>query len=128
MSIHIGQAIKQKVKELRLKQEEFGKMINTTKQNVTNIFGNPDINTDRLFKVSVALKYDFFRLFSIEEPLKGMSNSEVESLQSDVKSLQQAVQQKDEKIKVLEELVEANRKVIALLEQEKDNKKSAGKG
>jgi transcriptional regulator with XRE-family HTH domain len=127
MSIHIGQSIKQKVKELRLKQEEFGKMINTTKQNVTNIFSNPDINTDRLFKVSVALKYDFFRLFSTEEPLKGMSNSEVESLQSEVKSLQQAVQQKDDKIKTLEELIESNRKVIALLEQEKENKKTSGK-
>lgn len=127
MSIHIGQAIRQKVKELRLKQEEFGKMINTTKQNVTNIFGNSDINTDRLFKVSVALKYDFFRLFSNEEPLKGMSNSEVEALQTEVKSLQQSVQQKDDKIKVLEELIESNRKVIALLEQEKESKKVAGK-
>jgi transcriptional regulator with XRE-family HTH domain len=125
MSIHIGQAIKQKVKELRLKQEEFGKMINTTKQNVTNIFGNPDINTDRLLKVSVALKYDFFRLFSTEEPLKGMSNSEIEALQSEIKSLQQAIQQKDDKIKVLEDLIDSNKKVIALLEQEKENKKSA---
>lgn len=122
MSIHIGQAIKQKVKELRLKQEEFGKMINTTKQNVTNIFGNPDINTDRLFKVSVALKYDFFRLFSAEEPLKGMSNSEIEALQAEVRSLQQAIQQKDDKIKMQEEMIEMNKKYIALLEKgEKEN-------
>lgn len=97
-------------------------MINTTKQNVTNIFGNPDINTDRLFKVSVALKYDFFRLFSNEEPLKGMSNSEVEALQSELRSLQQAIQQKDEKIKVLEDLIDMNKKYIALLEKgEKEN-------
>ena len=60
MSIHIGEKIKQRAKELRMGPTELGQLINTSKQNVYGIFKRHSIDTDLLQKISKALQYDFF--------------------------------------------------------------------
>ena len=119
MSIHIGQLIKEKVTEKRLSQEALGKMINTTKQNVGNIYKRRAIDTQLLLKLCTVLEYDFFEAFYTEEPLKGMRKKETDAFTTEITSLQNLIKQKDERIKDLEEIMSSNKKVIALLEEEK---------
>ena len=120
MSIHIGQIIKERVTEKRLSQEALGKMINTTKQNVGNIYKRRSIDTQLLLKLCVVLEYNFFEVYYSEEPLKAMRQKEVESFNNEIKALQNTIRQKDEKIKDLEEIMSSNKKVISLLEEEKE--------
>ncbi len=120
MSIHIGQLIKEKVTEKRLSQEALGKMINTTKQNVGNIYKRRSIDTQLLLKLCVVLEYNFFEAFFNEEPLKTMRKKEIEAFNGEIKALQNIIKQKDERIKDLEEIMNSNKKVISLLEEEKE--------
>jgi len=119
MSIHIGQLIKEKVTEKRLSQEALGKMINTTKQNVGNIYKRRSIDTQLLLKLCTVLEFDFFEAFYTEEPLKSMRKKEVDAFNAEISALQNIIKQRDERIKDLEEIMNSNKKVIALLEEEK---------
>ena len=119
MSIHIGQLIKEKVTEKRLSQEALGKMINTTKQNVGNIYKRRSIDTQLLLKLCTVLEFDFFEAFYTEEPLKSMRKKEIDAFNAEVSALQNIIRQRDERIKDLEEIMSSNKKVIALLEEEK---------
>ena len=120
MSIHIGQIIKERVTEKRLSQEALGKMINTTKQNVGNIYKRRSIDTQLLLKLCVVLEYNFFEVFYSEEPLKTMRQKEIEAFNNEIKVLQSSIRQRDERIKDLEEIMSSNKKVISLLEEEKE--------
>jgi transcriptional regulator with XRE-family HTH domain len=119
MSIHIGQLIKEKVTEKRLSQEALGKMINTTKQNVGNIYKRRSIDTQLLLKLCAVLEYDFFEAFYTEEPLKSMRKKELDAFNTEINNLQNTIRQKDERIRDLEEIMNSNKKVISLLEEEK---------
>jgi transcriptional regulator with XRE-family HTH domain len=119
MSIHIGQLIKEKVTEKRLSQEALGKMINTTKQNVGNIYKRRSIDTQLLLKLCAVLEYDFFEALYTEEPLKSMRKKETDAFNAEITALQTVIKQKDERIKDLEEIMNSNKKVISLLEEEK---------
>ena len=120
MSIHIGQIIKERVTEKRLSQEALGKMINTTKQNVGNIYKRRSIDTQLLLKLCVVLEYNFFEVYYNEEPLKTMRQKEVEAFNNEIRALQITIRQKDERIRDLEEIMNSNKKVISLLEEEKE--------
>lgn len=120
MSIHIGQIIKEKVTEKRLSQEALGKMINTTKQNVGNIYKRRSIDTQLLLKLCIVLEFNFFEVYYSEEPLKSMRNKELEAFNSEIRALQHTIKQKDERIRDLEEIMNSNKKVISLLEEEKE--------
>ena len=120
MSIHIGQIIKERVTEKRLSQEALGKMINTTKQNVGNIYKRRSIDTQLLLKLCVVLEYNFFEVYYSEEPLKTMRQKEIEAFNNEIRVLQNTIRQRDEKIRDLEEIMSSNKKVITLLEEEKE--------
>lgn len=119
MSIHIGQLIKEKVTEKRLSQEALGKMINTTKQNVGNIYKRRSIDTQLLLKLCAVLEFDFFEAFYAEEPLRSMRKKETDAFNAEVSAMQNVIKQKDERIRDLEEIMNSNKKVISLLEEEK---------
>jgi transcriptional regulator with XRE-family HTH domain len=123
MSIHIGQIIKEKVTEKRLSQEALGKMINTTKQNVGNIYKRRHIDTELLLKLCIVLEYNFFEVFYSEEPLKSMRSKETEIFTAEINRLKHTIQQKDERIKDLEEIMNSNKKVISYLEEEREKYK-----
>jgi len=119
MAIHIGQLIKEKVTEKRLSQEALGKMINTTKQNVGNIYKRRSIDTQLLLKLCTVLEFDFFEAFYSEEPLKAMRKKETDAFTAEITALQNQVKQKDERIKDLEEIMTSHKKLISFLEEEK---------
>ena len=119
MAIHIGQIIKEKVTEKRLSQEALGKMINTTKQNVGNIYKRRSIDTQLLLKLCTVLEFDFFEAFYSEEPLKAMRNKETDAYTTEIASLQNQVKQKDERIRDLEGHLTTQKKLISFMEEEK---------
>jgi hypothetical protein len=66
MGIHIGKRIKDRAKELRMGATELGRLINTTRQNVHDIFDRKSIDTEQLLDISKALTFNFFSLYEDE--------------------------------------------------------------
>ena len=64
MSVHIGEKIKQRAKQLRIGPTEFGKLINTSKQNVHGIYKRRSIDSIMLKEISKALDFNFFQYYS----------------------------------------------------------------
>jgi len=126
MSINIGQKIKEKATEKRLSQEAIGERINTTKQNVGNIYKRASIDTQLLLKLCEVLEFNFFELYYTQEPLKSMRDKEIDALNKQIKELQQEVKQRDQRIEDLEEknadkkkLINAFEEKIAVFEEER---------
>lgn len=69
MTLHIGEKIKARAKELRIGPTELSRMINTSKQNVYGIYKRKTVDTELLRKLSNALQFDFFRLYTGHEVL-----------------------------------------------------------
>lgn len=62
-SVHIGEKIRLRAKELKIGPTELGRRINTSKQNVYGIFHRKSVDSDLLKSISQALQYDFFQYF-----------------------------------------------------------------
>ena len=62
--IHIGQAIEQRLHDLRMTQTEFGKLIGCPQPNIKRILSSPYIRTDKLQQICQVLNYNFFKELS----------------------------------------------------------------
>ncbi|MBX9852824.1 MAG: helix-turn-helix domain-containing protein [Cytophagaceae bacterium] len=84
MMVHIGKKIKEVFKNAGLTVTEFARRINTSRENVYGVFRRKSVDTEMLTKISKALNYDFFRLYSnpkeIEELRKQLEVAEQEIL------------------------------------------------
>jgi transcriptional regulator with XRE-family HTH domain len=58
-NIHIGKAIKQKVKERGLRVTDFANAIHCNRTNVYDIFNRKSIDIEQLILISKVLEYDF---------------------------------------------------------------------
>jgi len=67
MEIHIGKAIEQVVNDLGMNDAEFSRRIGTSRQNVPHIFQRKSMDTDLLYRISRALKHDFFSCYSLDK-------------------------------------------------------------
>lgn len=61
--LHIGEKIKEVFDNTNLKVVEFAKRLNTTRENVYDIFKRKSIDTQMLHDISQILNYDFFQLY-----------------------------------------------------------------
>lgn len=61
MEIHIGKLIEDRLKLVGQTKSEFARRIHKARQNVNDILTRRSIDTDLLFSISLALKYDFFQ-------------------------------------------------------------------
>ena len=131
MSVHIGEKIKQRAKELRIGPTELGKLIFTSKQNVSGIYKRKSIDVESLQKISQALNYDFFQYYRVEIYSNTMlspdnANEEVSlykkldkksvakmitGLQKEIAGFQKTIKQKDL------EIIGMQKKIIVLLEK-----------
>lgn len=57
--IHIGEMIKEKVKERKMSTVEFAQAIKISRPNVYNLYKQPSIDIDKLMMISEVLKFDF---------------------------------------------------------------------
>ena len=64
--IHIGKLIHEEMLRQERTPTWLARKINCERANVYYIFRQPSINTDLLLRGSVALNFDFFRLYSDE--------------------------------------------------------------
>lgn len=95
--IHIGEEIHARLKSKRMKVVEFSRQINTNRNNAYDIFTRQSIDSSLLIKISEALEFDFFRLYSL--PL------------SQNKNIQQ-LPDSQEKLKEIEEIKFQNEKLV----------------
>lgn len=63
-SIHIGEKIREKARELRIGPTELSRSINTSIQNIYGIFKRQSIDTELLERISEAMNFDFFSYYS----------------------------------------------------------------
>ena len=64
--MHIGQRIKEVMKDKKIPAVKVAKEISCERTNLYNIFDREDINTSLLRKLSVVLNHDFFKELSKE--------------------------------------------------------------
>ena len=79
MELHIGKKIKDRAEQLRIGPTELAEKINSSKQNIYSIFKRDSLDTAILSKISIALEYDFFSLYSERKNIQKL-NSEKEIL------------------------------------------------
>jgi predicted transcriptional regulator len=70
--IHIGKEIQKVMKSRGIRVSWLAKQIGNNRNNIYNIWKQQDINTNILIRISNALNYDFFALYSnqIKKSLK----------------------------------------------------------
>ena len=68
--LHIGQEIKEKIKEQGMTVVGFSSRLSCTRANVYKIFEKKSIDTDLLLRISKILDYDFFQLYSKERRIR----------------------------------------------------------
>ena len=126
MSIHIGERIRKRAKELRIGPTELGKMIHTSKQNVMGIYKRKSLDAEMLSKISKALDYDFFYHYQAQtsppifngditeykkaKPLLTSPKGRDKYLEQ-IKQLQKAISEKEN------EIIGLQKKIIVLLER-----------
>jgi|JI10StandDraft_1071094.scaffolds.fasta_scaffold1574758_1 transcriptional regulator with XRE-family HTH domain len=72
MEVHVGNLIERRLEEMGMTKAEFGRRINTSRQNVNSLLRKKSLDTSILQRICDALKYDFFKHFSlkgVETPL-----------------------------------------------------------
>jgi len=65
VDLHIGNLIYNVLVEGGRKPSWLAKKLHYDNSNIYRIFKNPTINTQLLLKISILLKYDFFRHYSL---------------------------------------------------------------
>ncbi len=101
MSIHIGKRMNKAIDTMDIPDiEQFClDKLKMTKQNFYRILKKGAIHTDLVERFSAAFDYDFFSFFYEEEPLKSLSNREIEKLQAKNQELKDTVARKEDLIK-----------------------------
>ncbi|HEY0297841.1 MAG TPA: helix-turn-helix domain-containing protein [Arachidicoccus sp.] len=123
MSIHIGQVIEKEAKRSGISRKELYEKLNTSRQNLYAIFKRETIDTGILMKLSSLLNYNFFKEFFTEEPLKSLVAAEDEKTLRDNTTMRNELTQKEKYIKSLEQTIDAQRKIIQLLENKNIKKR-----
>jgi hypothetical protein len=118
MEMHIGKKIQARAKELRIGPSELGNLVNTSRQNMVSIYKRESIDALMLWKLSKALKYNFFTYY----PLPEIETKELTELKQEVKDFRKENQVLKKELQQLGEKVGMLEKINALLES-KHNKK-----
>lgn len=121
MAIHIGERIRDITRERRIGPSELGRMINTSKQNIYSIFRRKTIDTELLVKISNALDFDFFALYTER---KDVRNERKSSLKPELTELKRELEFYREKCELLEKLNKYLEKELISLKGKAVKKKS----
>ncbi|HKC68997.1 MAG TPA: helix-turn-helix transcriptional regulator [Bacteroidia bacterium] len=81
MYIHIGEIIKEAVKEKKMDVTEFAKKINYTRRNVYKIFNKPSIETDVLVKISEVLGENLFIRFLTNKEIAAYGHTKLKQVE-----------------------------------------------
>ncbi|MDR1371801.1 MAG: XRE family transcriptional regulator [Dysgonamonadaceae bacterium] len=62
--IHIGQIIKDKMREKRLSARRLSEQLSCNRSKIYKLQDKPSIDTSELRRISILLKFDFFKVLS----------------------------------------------------------------
>ncbi|TQM49666.1 Homeodomain-like domain-containing protein [Arcticibacter tournemirensis] len=79
------------------------------------------IDIDKLIRFSQLLNKNLFLYYLDEEPIKSMFGKEEQSLQKQIIELENELASKNEKLKDLTDIIEAQKKIISLYEVKSEN-------
>lgn len=71
MKIHIGRLIEEQLEKVGMSKAEFGRRINTSRQNINTLLRRESLDTDLLHNISKVLGHDFFQyyiIYKIDDP------------------------------------------------------------
>jgi transcriptional regulator with XRE-family HTH domain len=86
---HIGQLIKQKVKERGINMNDFAAAIHCSRPNAYSIFCRKSINIDLLRLISEALKYDFVEIYNKSLDMNVIQKQCVVILETNLRKLEE---------------------------------------
>ncbi|MEM0996154.1 MAG: helix-turn-helix transcriptional regulator [Bacteroidota bacterium] len=66
MGVHLGKRIADRLQDLGMSKAEFGRRINTSRQNVSLILQKESLDTRMLEKICKVLDYNFFQYIAYE--------------------------------------------------------------
>jgi transcriptional regulator with XRE-family HTH domain len=66
MQINIGELVQKRMDELGMTQSELARRVGTSSQNLGKMLKRSSIDTQRLLKLSKALRFDFFQYYSLQ--------------------------------------------------------------
>lgn len=69
-SIHIGSKIAERIKANGMTKAEFGRRINTSRQNVNTLLRKDTLDASLLYQISSVLKFNFFSYYDEKLPDK----------------------------------------------------------
>lgn len=117
MQTHIGKKIEEIAKSKGLGATELAKKLNTTRENIYNIYARELIDTPLLLLCCKVLKHDFFQYFYSEEPLSSFKKAENDKFQSKIDSLSKNLAIAEELIQTQKELISSQRDEILRLKK-----------
>ena len=125
MIIHIGKKLEEVAKQQGMGATELGKKLNTTRENIYNIYLRETIDTPLLLLCCKILNHDFFQYFYEEEPLVGFRKQQELERQVIIDQLKDNLSKSDYLTDVQKELIETQRKnlqnlYLLLKEREKE--------
>lgn len=123
MAIHIGEIIKKLIKENGFKVKYIADFLNISESTLYDIYKRSSIDIDKLIRFSQLLNKNLFLYYLDEEPIKSMFGKEEQALQKQIIELENEVATKNEKLKDLAEIIDAQKKVISLYETKSDSNK-----
>ncbi|WP_426482135.1 transposase [Chryseobacterium sp. R2ACT005] len=63
-NIHIGEFIKKRIEESAIEMDRITGFMNSTVEEIKEVFSKPSLDTEVLLRWSKLLRYDFFRLYT----------------------------------------------------------------
>lgn len=121
MTVHIGETIKRLIKENGFKVKHVADFLNISESTLYDIYRRTTIDVDKLIRFSQLLNKNLFLYYLDEEPIKSMFGKEEQSLQKQIIELENELASKNEKLKDLTDIIEAQKKIISLYEVKSEN-------
>lgn len=124
MAVHIGEIIHNLIKERGLKVKFVADYVSVSESTLYDIYKRSSIDVDKLIKFSQLFNKNLFLYYLEEEPIKSMFDKQVLTLQQALEDLTTELEIKNSNIQHLSDLIETQKKVIALHESKEEHYKT----
>jgi transcriptional regulator with XRE-family HTH domain len=113
----IGEFVKEVAESKNLKPSDLAARINTSKQNISDIYRRTTIDSELLLTLSKALDFNLFSFYDDKEPIAGFRAIEIKERQAQIDILTEKLKLMVELLNTKDELLILQRKHIIELEQ-----------
>jgi transcriptional regulator with XRE-family HTH domain len=115
-AIFIGEFVREIAESKNLKPSDLAAKINTSKQNISDIYKRTTIDSELLLTLSKALNFNLFSFYDIKEPILTFRTAELHERQTQIDNLIEKINLMEDNLNIKEELLDVQRKLIAELE------------